>query len=121
MTITIEMIKQVREASGAGIMDCRSALIQAEENLERALDFLREKGLAAAAKRAERPVSQGVVEVYAHGGGRIGVMVEINTETDFAARSEIFRSFSHELTLQIAAAAPLYVRDEDIPAAVLEA
>ncbi len=120
MAITTEMIKQLREATGAGILDCRKALEQADGNYEKAVDFLREKGLAIAAKRADRAASEGVVELYSHGNGRVGVMVEVNCETDFVARSESFRKFAHELALQIAAAAPLYIREEDIPADVLE-
>lgn len=120
MAITTEMIKQLREATGAGILDCRKALEQADGDYEKAVDFLREKGLAIAAKRADRSASEGVVELYSHGHGRVGVMVEVNCETDFVARSENFRKFAHELALQIAAAAPLYIREEDIPAEVLE-
>jgi len=120
MELTIEMIKQLRQETGAGVLDCRKALEQAEANYGRALGLLREKGLQAAARRADRPVTQGVVELYAHGGGRVGVMVEINTETDFAARSAAFRGFAHEIALQIAAASPRYVRDEEIPAEALE-
>jgi elongation factor Ts len=92
----------------------------ADGDYEKAVTFLREKGLAIAAKRADRTASEGVVELYSHGNGRVGVMVEVNCETDFVARSENFRKFAHELALQIAAAAPLYIREEDIPADVLE-
>lgn len=120
MTITTDMIKQLREATGAGILDCRKALEQANGDFEKALNHLREKGLAMAAKRADRTASEGVVELYSHGNGRVGVMVEINCETDFVARSENFRKFAHEIALQIAAASPLYIRDEDIPAEILE-
>jgi len=120
MEITTEMIKELREVTGAGILDCRKALADANGDLEKAVDFLREKGVATAAKRADRTASQGVVELYSHGDGRVGVMVEVNCETDFVARSEDFRKLAHEIALQIAAAAPQYVRDEDIPANVLE-
>jgi elongation factor Ts len=120
MTVSIEQIKALREATGAGIMDCRKALEQAEGNYDKALEFLREKGMATAAKRAEREASEGVVEIYSHGNGRVGVMVEVNCETDFVARSGAFRSLAHELALQVAAAAPVYIRDEDVPAEVLE-
>lgn len=119
-TITTEMIKQLREATGAGILDCRKALEQSEGDYKKAVDFLREKGLAMAAKRADRKASEGVVELYSHGNGRVGVMVEVNSETDFVGRSEAFRTFAHELALQIAASSPLYIREEDIPADVLE-
>ena len=120
MAITTEMIKQLREQTGAGILDCRKALEQNDGDLKKALDFLREKGLAMAAKRADRTASEGVVELYAHGNGRVGVMVELNCETDFVGRSESFRALAHELALQIAFSNPTYIRDEDIPAEVLE-
>jgi len=120
MAITTEQIKELREATGAGILDCRKALEQAGGDFEKAVDFLREKGLATAAKRADREASEGTVELYSHGNGRVGVMVEVNCETDFVARSEAFRSFAHELALQIAAAAPRYLRAADIPADELE-
>ncbi|NMC77802.1 MAG: translation elongation factor Ts [Chloroflexi bacterium] len=119
MTITTEMIKSLREATGAGILDCRKALEQADGDTQKAMDYLREKGLAMAAKRADRKASEGMIEMYSHGNGRVGVMVEINCETDFVGRSEAFRTFAHEVALQVAAAAPLYIRDEDIPADVL--
>lgn len=120
MVITTEMIKQLREKTGAGILDCRKALEQNDGDMQKALDFLREKGLAMAAKRADRKASEGVVELYAHGNGRVGVMVELNCETDFVGRSESFRNLAHELALQIAFSNPAYIRDEDIPADVLE-
>lgn len=120
MEITTEMIKELRAATGAGVLDCRKALTDANGDFQKAVDWLREKGMATAAKRADREASQGVVELYSHGGGRVGVMVEVNCETDFVARSEKFRELAHELALQIAAAAPLYVKEEQIPAEVLE-
>jgi len=120
MAITTEMVKQLREATGAGVLDCRKALEQSEGDMKKALDFLREKGLAMAAKRADRKASEGMVELYSHGNGRVGVMVEVNSETDFVGRSESFRTLAHELALQIAAMSPLYVKEEDIPADVLE-
>jgi elongation factor Ts len=119
MAVSIDQIKQLREATGIGIMDCRKALEQADGDYDKALELLREKGMATAAKRAEREASEGVVELYSHGAGRIGVMVEVNCETDFVARSESFRTFAHEIALQIAANAPEYIRSEDIPAEVL--
>jgi elongation factor Ts len=115
MAITTEQIKELREATGAGILDCRKALEQANGEFDKAVDFLREKGLATAAKRADRDASEGMVELYSHGNGRVGVMVEVNCETDFVARSEPFRTFAHEVALQIAAAAPHYVKVEEIP------
>jgi elongation factor Ts len=120
MAITTEQIKELREATGAGILDCRKALEQANGDFDKAVDFLREKGLATAAKRSDRAASEGMVELYSHGGGRVGVMVEVNCETDFVARSEAFRSFAHEVALQIAAGAPRYLRPEDVPAEVYE-
>jgi len=119
MAVSIEQIKELREATGAGIMDCRKALEQAGGDIQKAQELLREKGLAMAAKRASREASEGVVELYSHGNGRVGVMVEVNCETDFVARSEAFRELAHELALQIAAGAPRYVREEDIPPEVL--
>ena len=120
MEITTEMIKELREATGAGILDCRKALTDANGDFDKAVDFLREKGVATAAKRADRTASQGVIELYSHGDGRVGVILELNCETDFVARSEDFRKLAHELALQIAAAAPQYVKEDEIPAEVLE-
>ena len=120
MEITTKMIKELREATGAGILDCRKALTDANGDFDKAVDFLREKGVATAAKRADRTASQGVVELYSHGEGRVGVIVEVNCETDFVARSEDFRKLAHEIALQIAASAPHYVKEDEIPADVLE-
>jgi len=120
MTISTEQIKTLREQTGVGILDCRKALEDANGDFDTALENLRAKGLAIAAKRADREASEGVVELYSHGEGRVGVMVEVNCETDFVARSKEFRSFAHEIALQIAAAAPIYVRADDVPEEVLE-
>lgn len=120
MVLTIEAIKQLRKETNAGVMDCRQALEQADGNVAHALTLLREQGLEKVAKKADRPATQGMIETYSHAGGRIGVMVEINSETDFAARSAALRIFAHEIALQVAAAAPLFVRDEDIPDEALE-
>jgi elongation factor Ts len=120
MEITTEMIKTLREATGAGILDCRKALEQSNGDMNAAMDFLREKGLATAAKRSGRTPSEGTVELYSHGNGRVGVMVEVNCETDFVARSEAFRNLAHELALQIAAASPEFILESDIPEAVIE-
>jgi elongation factor Ts len=119
MEITTEMIKELRSATNAGVLDCRKALTESDGDYQKAVDWLREKGMATAAKRADRTASNGVVELYSHGGGRVGVMVEVNCETDFVARSEAFRAFAHEVALQIAASAPHYVTDAEIPADVL--
>ncbi len=120
MAVSTEDIKKLREMTGAGILDCRKALEEANNDFDKALDFLREKGLAKAAKRASRNASEGVIELYSHGNGRVGVMVEVNVETDFVGRSESFRELAHELALQIAATSPEYIREEDIPQEVLE-
>lgn len=120
MAISIDQIKQLREETGAGVLDCRKALETYEGDFEKAIEYLREKGLAKAAKRADREVLEGMVELYSHGNGRVGVMVEVNCETDFVARSESFRKFAHEVALQVAAGAPKYVRVEDIPAEIVE-
>ncbi len=120
MAITTEQIKELREKTGAGILDCRKALEDTNGDLKLALDVLREKGLATATKRSGRVAAEGVVELYSHGNGRVGVMVELNCETDFVGRSEAFRTLAHELALQIAAASPLYIAEADIPAEVLQ-
>ena len=120
MVITTEMIKTLRESTGAGILDCRKALEQSNGDLNAALDFLREKGLATATKRSARQASEGVVELYSHGNGRVGVMVELNSESDFVGRSEVFRTLAHEIALQIAATSPEFVAESDIPESVIE-
>lgn len=120
MEITTEMIKQLRAATNAPMLDCRKALQEANGDFQKAVDWLREKGMATAAKRADRVASNGTVEMYSHGGGRVGVMVEINCETDFVARSEQFRNLAHEIALQIAASSPKYISADEIPAAEIE-
>ena len=114
------MIKELRAATSAGMLDCKKALEESGGDFQKAVDWLREKGMATAAKRADRDASQGVVELYSHGGGRVGVMVEVNCESDFVARSDKFRELAHELALQIAASAPRYLKAEDIPAEVFD-
>ncbi len=120
MEISAAQVKQLREATGAGVLDCRKALAENNGDFDKAVAYLREKGLAAAAKKAGREAREGVVELYAHGGGRVGVMVEVNCETDFVARTEQFRAFAHDLALQVAAANPRYMDVADVPAEVLE-
>jgi len=120
MEITTEMIRELRSTTGVGILECRKALQESDGDYKKAIAFLREKGMAKAAKRADRDASDGVVELYSHGDGRVGVMLEINCETDFVARGETFRKLAHEIALQIAAASPLFVTEDDIPADVLE-
>jgi len=119
-TITAAMVKELREMTGAGMMDCKKALGETEGNIEKAVDFLREKGLAAAAKKAGRIAAEGVVEAYIHGGGRIGVMVEINCETDFVAKTDDFKELARDVAMQIAATNPLFVRREEVDPAVIE-
>lgn len=118
--ITAEMVKELRERTGAGMMDCKKALVETAGDLEKAIDFLREKGLAAAAKKAGRIAAEGVVEAYIHAGGRIGVMVEINCETDFVAKTEGFKGLARDIAMQIAAANPTCVRREEVPAETLD-
>jgi elongation factor Ts len=119
MEITTQMIKELRGATNAPMLDCRKALQESDGDYQKAVDWLREKGMATAAKRADRVASNGVVEMYSHGGGRVGVMVEVNCETDFVARAEQFRTLAHEIALQIAASAPKYVSADQIPASEL--
>ena len=120
MEISAQQVKELREATGAGILDCRKALAESNGDFNKAVAYLREKGLAAAAKKAGREAKEGVIELYSHGGGRVGVMVEVNCETDFVSRSEPFRTLAHEIALQIAASAPLWVSEGQIPAAALQ-
>lgn len=120
MSITTKEIKELREKTSAGFMDCKKALEEHGGDFEKAVDYLRKKGLAKAAKRADRVASEGVVELYNHGDGRVGVMVEVNCETDFVARSEAFREFAHEVALQIAALSPLWVNEDEIPEEIIE-
>lgn len=119
MEITAAMVKELREKTGAGMMDCKKALTEAQGDMERAMDVLREKGLASAAKKAGRVASEGVVEAYIHAGGRIGVLVEVNSETDFVAKNAEFKAFVHDVAMHIAAAAPRYVRREEVPEEVV--
>ena len=119
--ITSEMIKQLRERTGAGMMDCKKALTETDGDMDKAIELLRKKGLAAAAKKAGRIAAEGIVDSYIHGNGRIGVLVEVNIETDFAAQNEEFKQFVKDIAMQIAAAKPEYVSREEIPAKVIEA
>jgi elongation factor Ts len=117
---TVEVIKQLRAETGAGIMECRKALEQAGFDMQQALSLLRQAAALRAQKTSERQALEGRIELYSHADGRIGVMVEVNTETEFASRSEAFRKLAREIALHITSAAPLYVRDEDIPSQVLD-
>ncbi|HHV95384.1 MAG TPA: translation elongation factor Ts [Clostridiaceae bacterium] len=118
--VTAEMVKQLRERTGAGMMDCKKALVETNGDMEKAIEYLREKGLATAAKKAGRIAAEGMVDAYIHGDGRIGVLVEVNVETDFAAKNKEFREFVKDIAMQIAASKPEYIRREDIPAEVIE-
>ena len=118
--ITAALVKELRERTGAGMMDCKKALAATEVDMDKAIDFLREKGLAAAAKKAGRIAAEGLVESYIHGGGRIGVLVEVNCETDFVAKTDAFKSLVKDIAMHIAAANPSYLRREEVPAAELE-
>lgn len=119
-TVSAAMVKELREITGAGMMDCKKALVETNGDMEKAVDFLREKGLAAAAKKAGRVAAEGVVEAYIHGGGRIGVMVEVNCETDFVAKTDDFKDLARDIAMQIAATNPLYVRREEVDPSLVE-
>jgi len=109
------MIKELRDQSGAGIMDCRSALLDTEGNMEKATRVLKEKGLAKAQKKAERATTQGLIEAYIHTAGRIGAMIEVNCETDFVARTDEFKELAHCLAMQVAALSPRFISEEEVP------
>jgi len=113
-------VKELREKTGAGILDCQKALTENGGDIEKSIDYLRQKGLAAAAKKAGRETNQGLVHAYIHMGGKIGVLIEVNCETDFVARNEEFKAFVNDLALQVAAAKPSFVRREEIPSDVVE-
>ena len=118
--VDASMVKALRDKTGAGMMECKKALTETSGDMEKAVEYLRQRGLAQAAKKADRLVLQGVVDSYIHLGGRIGVLIEVNCETDFVARNEEFKSLVHDLAMQVAAANPSYISREDIPAEVLE-
>lgn len=118
--ITAALVKELRERTGAGMMDCKKSLSATDGDLEKAIDFLREKGLAAAAKKAGRVAAEGLVEAYIHGGGRIGVLVEVNCETDFVAKTDAFKELVKDIAMHIAATNPSYLKREEVPTAELE-
>jgi len=118
--ITAAMVKELRDKSGAGMMDCKKALTATGGDLEKAIDELRKKGLAAAQKKSSRTTREGSIDSYIHAGGKIGVLVEVGVETDFVARSEPFREFTHDLAMQVAASNPLWVRRDEVPDDVVE-
>src|SRR5512134_1678715 len=110
------MVKDLRERTGAGMADCKKALVETEGDVEKATEFLRKKGLAAAAKKSGRIATEGAVGSYIHGNGRVGTLLEVNCETDFVARGEAFQTFVREVAMQIAAMSPLYLSPEEVPA-----
>ncbi len=116
MQVTADMVKKLRAKSGAGVMECRNAITEAGGDLEKAEAILKARGLARAEKKAGRITTQGIVDAYIHAGGRVGAMVELNTETDFVAKTDQFRALAHELAMQVAALSPKYVGDGDVPA-----
>jgi elongation factor Ts len=119
MAISMELVKELREKTGAGMLDCKNALEKANGDINKAIEILREKGLAVAQKRSGRAASQGIVGAYIHMNGKIGVLVEVNCETDFVANTKEFQDFVHELAMQIAATDPRYVKREDVPEEVI--
>ena len=121
MAITAELVKELRERTGAGFMDCKNALTEADGDLDKAVTLLRERGLAAAAKKSGRDAREGLVSSYIHTGGRVGVLIEVNCETDFVARTDEFQKLVRDLAIQVAGLAPLYVDQERIPEADLAA
>ena len=120
MKITAQMVKELRDKTNAGMMDCIKALGETEGDMEKAVDHLRQKGLAVAAKRADRATSEGVVECYIHGGGKLGVMVEVGCETDFVAKTDGFKEFARDIAMHIAAVNPVSVGRDDVPAEMVE-
>lgn len=120
MAITAGLVKELRTKTGAGMMDCKKALSATDGDLDKAIDFLREKGLAAAAKKADRIAAEGLVYSYIHGNGRIGVLVEVNCETDFVAQTDGFKDLCKDIAMQIAAAKPAYLKREEVPQEVLD-
>ncbi|MEW6544141.1 MAG: translation elongation factor Ts [Nitrospirota bacterium] len=120
MAANTVLVKELREKTGAGILDCQKALAESGNDIEKAIEHLRQKGLAAAQKKAGRETNEGLVAAYIHPGSRIGVLVEVNCETDFVARNEEFQAFVKDVALQIAASSPSHVKREDIPASVVE-
>lgn len=119
MNITSQMVKELRDKTSAGMMDCKKALNETNGDMEKAVDLLRQKGLAVAAKRAGRATSEGVIATYIHGGGKLGVMVEVGCETDFVAKNESFNEFAKDVAMHIAASSPVSVTREEIPAEVI--
>lgn len=120
MEVSANMVKELREKTGAGMMDCKKALAESQGDFQKAIDYLRQKGLATAAKRAGKVAADGQIGSYVHAGGKIGVLVEVNCETDFVAKTEDFQAFVKDLAMHIAASNPLYIRREEVPSEVLD-
>lgn len=120
MDITVDMIKELRQLTGAGVLDCRNALAEVEGDFDNAEKLLKKQGLAIAAKKAEREAKEGLVEAYIHGGGKLGVLLELNCETDFVARTDDFRELAHDLAMQIAATDPHHLDPKDVPPETIE-
>lgn len=120
MKITSQMVKELRDKTNAGMMDCKKALTEHDGDMNKAVDFLRQKGLAVAAKRADRTTSEGIIETYIHAGGKLGAMVEVGCETDFVAKTDAFITFAKDIAMHVAAANPISLVREDVPADVLE-
>ena len=120
MNITSQMVKELREKTNAGMMDCKKALTETDGNMEKAVDLLRQKGLAVAAKRAGKETREGVIEAYIHGGGKIGVMVEVACETDFVAKTDDFKAFARNIAMHVAAVNPLALSSDEVSAEVLQ-
>jgi elongation factor Ts len=116
LAVTAEMVKQLREETGAGVMECKKALVEANGDINKAKETLRQSGLARAEKKSSRVAAQGLIEPYIHGNGRIGVLIELNCESDFVARTEAFRALAHDIAMQVAATSPKYVGVGDVPA-----
>ncbi|MBN1622638.1 MAG: translation elongation factor Ts [Endomicrobiales bacterium] len=120
MSPTTELIQKLRSMTGAGMMDCKKALVESSDDIDKAVQLLREKGIATAVKKAARTAKEGLISSYIHAGGKLGVLLELNCETDFVARTDDFKNLCKELSMQIAAANPLYIKREDIPEEVIE-
>jgi elongation factor Ts len=120
MDITAEHVKKLREKTGVGLMDCKEALKHSDGDMEKAIEYLREKGLAKLQKRSGRAASEGVIASYIHAGSKVGVMVEVNSETDFVAKTDEFQEFARDIAMQITAATPIYIKREDVPEEVKE-
>lgn len=120
MTVNATLVKELREKTGAGVMDCKEALLATQSDLEKSIEYLRRKGIAMASKKSSRVTSEGMVSSYIHGGGKIGVLVEVNCETDFVAKTQEFQEFVKDISMQIAAARPTWISKEEVPSEVIE-